>query len=100
MAAHVDRHHCVPVAERDHLPLPEGAVAGPAVDEEHRRAAARAIVAERDAGMGEEGHVALVARVRSGPQGAITTAARRRALPAFPGAGARLRPRPRSLLPP
>src|SRR5207253_5640807 len=73
MAAHVDRHHCVPVAERDHLALPEGAVAGPAVDEEHRRAAARAVVAERDAGMGEEGHVALVARVRSGPQGAITT---------------------------
>src|SRR5204863_64686 len=86
VATHVDRDHRVPVTQRDHLALPEGAVAGPAVDEEHRRAAARAVVAERDAGMGEEGHVALVARVRSGPQGAITTRGARRALPAFPGA--------------
>src|SRR5206468_13022692 len=60
----------MPVAQRDHLALPEGAVGGPAVDEEHRRATARPVVAERDAGMGQEGHVGLVARVPSGPQGA------------------------------
>src|SRR5438132_5599479 len=100
VAAHVDRDLRVPVAKRDHLALPEGAVAVPAVDEEHRRAAARAVVAERDAGMGEEGHVALVARVRSGPQGATATRGAPPRPPGLPrGRDPSSDPRPRSLLP-
>jgi hypothetical protein len=56
VAAHVDRDHRVPVAERDHLPLPHRPVERPAVDEEHGGTATRSIVAQRDARVGEKRH--------------------------------------------
>ena len=48
MAPEVDGDRRVAVPEDLRLAFPEGAVCGPAVDEEHRGAGARSIVAERD----------------------------------------------------
>src|SRR6266850_5529624 len=56
MPAEVDRDHGVAVAQRRHLALPEGAVAGPAVDQKDRRTGAGPVVPQGDALVRQKWH--------------------------------------------
>ena len=60
VATQVDGDEREAVAERLDLPIPERPVAGPAMDQEDERARAHPVIAERDAGVREKWHPALV----------------------------------------
>src|SRR5438034_816421 len=60
VATQVDGDEREAVAERLDLAIPERPVAGPAMDQEDERARAHPVIAERDAGVREKWHPALV----------------------------------------